>query len=1034
MTFLRQALRYRRSQGLVLGGISLLIGTCAAFAPWFARAVEQTVTTEALTHQWNSAAWQLKTTPSTAVGGPAESAPPEDLAQFVPADLKELFTPPVYGRTAVVIWGRGNERPTVQGRVVWRDGYCARLELTAGRCPRGPGEVAASTADAKNFGLAVGTTLRAQTASDPERSPLRVVGIYQADAEATYWFGRRPIGNSRPASDSQPPLGDFLLAERGTLSAGNWDAYSTLDTRPQPGSVRVDDLDRIRQVTDQLEAQIAERGVDAQNSSGLIGVVDGIQAERRQARTIIPLVMVQVALFGVVVLALALATVVDQRRPELAVSRLRGSGIGATGRTLAVELSVPVLLGTLLGGAAGFAMLLAVRAAWLDGLAPLEVPWTVPAAVALVALVGLAVVALSVRTVVRRPISSLLRRIPLRGRHRTIGLIDLTVIVVASAGLVTGLTSGGRGPLPILTPTLLALAAGLALAHLLLPVAGLVSRQALRSGRLGLALGALQVARRPAVTRLVAVVAVATGLASFAGQAASVGDRNRDTRAGYETGAEAVLAIGSTNLGVFTAAADKVDPDRRWLTPVVLTSPPSAESLRAVLIESDSYRRIAFHGDRLTDAEGFRKLRTPTEPKPIELTGQRLTVTAEVGAITPYALPAGENVIPVPEEPAKSVILQATVVNQRSGGRYLVRFPPIPLGRRGPVTLSTALGCLPSCQLLRLGVSREVGDTAGVKGEIAISRLATDTQQSVPLGRMQDWTNSSQAGADQGSIAARNAPDGLALDVTSLGGELNLQYAAVPTPVPALVSPDAVGEALTVPGLDGISIPIAKLGNPQIPVPRHTDRVAVLDLETARRVGGGVDRASTEFELWLNADGLANVGKIMDGLTAAGVTPTLVDRRSDRIDGYGRSASALALQLTPIVGIASWALAVIVLLLMGVSSWRSRAQDYASLRINGVPASTTGGAARWEQTGPVALAALLGSACGIIGAHIALPMFPLFAETSEPSPIPLDLAINWPGAVILWLAGTVVLTATTLVLGTSVNRRAGYGRIREDLS
>ncbi len=598
---------------------------------------------------------------------------------------------------------------------------------------------------------------------------------------------------------------------------------------------------------------------------------------------------------------------------------------------------------------------------------------------------------------------------------------------------MTGLTSGGRGPLPILTPTLLALAAGLAFAHLLLPAAGLVSRHALRRGRLGLALGALQVARRPAVTRLVAVVAVATGLASFAGQAASIGNRNRDTRAGYETGAEAVLAVDPTNLGTFTAAADKVDPDRRWLTPVVLTSPPSAESLRAMLIEPDSYRRIAFRGDRLTDADGFGKLQTPTEPKPIELTGQRLTVTAEVGAMTPYESSTGENVVP-PEEPAKSVVLQATVVNQRSGGRYLVRFPPIPLGRRGPVTLSTALGCLPSCQLLRLGVSREVGDTAGVQGEIAIGRLATDSQQSIPLGGTQDWTNGSQAEADQGSIGARNAPNGLALDVTSLGGELNLQHAAIPTPAPALVSPDAVGEALTVPGLDGISIPIAKLGNPLIPVPRHTDRVAVLDLETARRFGGGVDRASTEFELWLNADGLANVGKIMDGLTAAGVTPTLVDRRSDRVDGYGRSASALALQLTPIVGLASWALAVIVLLLMGVSSWRSQAQDYASLRINGVPASTTGGAARWEQTGPVALAALLGSACGIVGAHIALPMFPLFAETSEPSPIPLDLAINWPGAVILWLAGTVVLTATTLVLGTSVNRRAGYGRIREELS
>jgi hypothetical protein len=346
------------------------------------------------------------------------------------------------------------------------------------------------------------------------------------------------------------------------------------------------------------------------------------------------------------------------------------------------------------------------------------------------------------------------------------------------------------------------------------------------------------------------------------------------------------------------------------------------------------------------------------------------------------------------------------------------------------------MNCRPSCQLIRLGVAREVGDPAGAKGEIAISRLATDTQPSIPLGRAQDWASGQQAGeSDQGRLAAANRPNGLSLEVTSIGSELNLQHAAIPTPVPALISPDySVSEVQTVPGLDGLSIPIAELGTLRTPMPRYTERVAVVDLETVRRLGGNVDDTTTDLELWLNADGLANVGKIVDDLGAAGINATLVDRRSDRIAGYSRSASALALQLTPIVGLASWALAVIVLLLMGVSSWRSRAQDYASLRINGVPASTTGGAARWEQTGPVALAALLGSACGIVGAHIALPMFPLFAETSEPSPIPLDLAVNWSGAVILWLAGTAVLTATTLVLGTGVNRRAGYGRIREELS
>jgi hypothetical protein len=77
---------------------------------------------------------------------------------------------------------------------------------------------------------------------------------------------------------------------------------------------------------------------------------------------------------------------------------------------------------------------------------------------------------------------------------------------------------------------------------------------------------------------------------------------------------------------------------------------------------------------------------------------------------------------------------------------------------------------------------------------------------------------------------------------------------------------------------------------------------------------------------------------------------------------------------------------------------------------------------------------LVGSACGVVGAHIALPLIPLFAETSQPSPIPLELDTNWTVAAALWLVGALVLTFTTLLLGTGVNRRASYARIREDLS
>ena len=76
----------------------------------------------------------------------------------------------------------------------------------------------------------------------------------------------------------------------------------------------------------------------------------------------------------------ALTAVVDQRRPEIALSRLRGSSARRTHRRLTIELGLPVLVGTLLGGVLGFGIMTVVRHTWLRGGAPAELPWTVPAA------------------------------------------------------------------------------------------------------------------------------------------------------------------------------------------------------------------------------------------------------------------------------------------------------------------------------------------------------------------------------------------------------------------------------------------------------------------------------------------------------------------------------------------------------------------------------------------------------------------------------------------------------------------------------
>jgi hypothetical protein len=521
-------------------------------------------------------------------------------------------------------------------------------------------------------------------------------------------------------------------------------------------------------------------------------------------------------------------------------------------------------------------------------------------------------------------------------------------------------------------------------------------------------------------------------LLAFAGQASTVGEHNRETRAGYETGADGVLRMNALYLGEFTQAVDQIDPDRRWLTPVVVSSPPSPDALKSMMIEPESFRRIAYRGDLLTDADGWQKLTAPSGPKPIEFRSSQLTVTASTGAMKPVAAETTNGEQPA-ANPPKSVILRATVVSLRNGGRFLVSFPPTPLSPGKQFELKAPVDCLGGCQLLQLGIGRETLDQAGVEGDVVISKISSTDRPAIPLGAPTDWNPVRQPGSDQGSIAAK-AGGVLTIAVKSLGNDQLLQYATVPTAVPALVTPDYPYDdgATTSPAIDGSSMTLTKLNQLLGPVNRYTDRAAVVDLETVRRLAGSVDESATDYEVWLNADGLANVDTIRAQLSNAGFAAELVDRRDDRIASYGRSASALALQLTPVVGIAGWALAIVVLLLTVVTSWRSRAQDYASLRITGVPANTTGRAARWEQTGPVALAVLLGTVCGVVGAQVALPLIPLFADPG--GPVPLELDTNWTVVLTLWLVGTAVLAAATLLLGTGVNRRASYSRIREELS
>ena len=208
-----------------------------------------------------------------------------------------------------------------------------------------------------------------------------------------------------------------------------------------------------------------------------------------------------------------------------------------------------------------------------------------------VAVLAVAVVA---RPTLREPISTLLRRVPPRRAGWAVGVVDAVVVAVAAAGLVTLASKGlSSGPLALVTPTLIALALGLVLAHVLIPVADAAARRLTARGRVVGGLTAVQVARRPAVRRIMAIITVATALTVFATDAIVVGARNREDRARVESGAEAVIITSTTDVNTLRQGVRAADPSGTVATPVVEVRQGSSTAMTTLAVVPDQFARIA---------------------------------------------------------------------------------------------------------------------------------------------------------------------------------------------------------------------------------------------------------------------------------------------------------------------------------------------------------------------------------------------------------------------------------------------------------
>jgi hypothetical protein len=690
------------------------------------------------------------------------------------------------------------------------------------------------------------------------------------------------------------------------------------------------------------------------------------------------------------------------------------------------ELGLTVALGLPLGFGLAVGLSEVVRRTLLAPGVPFEVPSLAVVGLAAAAVVcGLAIV-LAVRPLQRQAISSLLRRVaPTRGA--TFGVVDILAVSLAAFGLVGLATKTLTGPLALLTPTLIALAGGLVVSRLAVPVARAAGRGSLSRGRIGPALTAFGLQRRPAMRKVVTVVSVAVALTVFAGNAVVVADRNWTARAQLQTGAPLVLDTDSRNPGALAAAVDRIDPTGDRATPVAVVKQVAAGSTPTIAVDAEHFPSVAYTpaGEVLRTSA----LRPPGVDT-VVLKGQRLTgrvswhVAAERDVLHPGSSGQASDLGPVE--------IRFSVTGP--DGTPLVRqLTAIPANGSGSSTLSTPLLCPSGCRLNGIDFRPTDPATKLVSATVDLSGLGIDGRSLgiADTSRWNAFVPLSRESAD-GLRMTNPKPDTMSFDVRSSGVAVGLTYGDVPTSVPGLlagaVPPGGRAEGFTAVGINGVPVSVTSAQRPAA-LPVVGARGVMVDYSTLQRLGGTLAPGGT-LSVWLRDPGQAD--EVRKGLADAGIAVLRTDRYTVAKDLLETSGSGWGVRLALFTGAMAMLLAALVVIVMTVTGWRVVARDLAALHMSGVRMSVLRRSLVSEQLLLVAVGTAVGVVCGAVSALVAMPLLPLFDDPAAPVPA-LQITPSVPAVLLATLAALVVLLVVGAAAAYGSGRRITLRRIRESL-
>jgi hypothetical protein len=1025
---LLKVIRHRPLQACVLALLSALVTVCAILTALQQRAIDQASARVQLSRASATAeVLQLESSGFlasfyTGGGQPAEALTPQELYDEVAAPVRSAFGPPISGQFVGVSTAAGIG-PASAGDIAWRSGACAHLELVTGHCPEAARQIVVSTADAQTFGWKVGDAVTSfeeqpnDVRERPRRMTLTVTGTYRMPKDS-YWDAWTLTGRSGTQPDRDGPVQhDTWITDRDTFDQEpTWrNPTSRADLRLRHSVTDVDELldlgDRITTIT-RAQARRSAFIAVVNVRSELPAVAHAVRKAQDQARVTIPALMVPLGVLGLVVLWMALSTAVEQRRPEVAIARLRGRGARGAQAHLVRELLTMVLAGVPLGVLAAFAISWPARHLLLPGDVPLEIrPSALLALLLSVVLVSAAVV-LTTIGVSREPIVALMRRIPARRPGWGLGTVDAVIVTVAASILLSFVTGRLTGPIALVAPAVLAFAAGLVLARLLVPTAVGAGRKLLARGSASVGVGFLQLARRPGLRATTALLTVAAAILVFAGDAVAVGSRNRSVAAAQRVGAPVVLTVtGGSPVDVRNALTAAKVPQRD-VTPVVVQHAVSDDDQTVLYVDADRMGSIGAFPDRAAARHALRGLAPPTVD-PIVVTGRELSVS--VGTARFYKGTDHE--------------VDLEVVLLRDDGTV----SSVPLGALGtgttPPRVATAeVGCETGCVLTGWKVTTSPANPGN--GRIELDDLRTDSGAAIPLGPATDWRGVPAGESELQPLGEEPGP--LTVFVDNGGAsELVLEHAWVPERLPAVVTgplpTDSDGNDFGAHGLDGVTRSMTAVA--RLPwLPAAGREAAITDLGLAERSGSLLSEDAT-LQLWLGSTDRDLLAGVRKALAAQGLDVESVARTSEARHELDESAATWSLELGILVGVACLLVAVLGLAIAGAGAWRARSRDLAVLRLNGMSRGDVRRISLVEQLPAMLVAVLVGAVSGVVAAHYALPTLPLLAV--DPPVDLVDFSAAWGVVVALAALALAVLGLVGWATARGVAEAAGPTRVTD---